>query len=654
MPAYDTKWTPWMKRLNALRQTNPEAVAEIERRGDEIFNSYSGDEIERQDRLTSRARAMEQAMQEYERTAGTTDTVAFADLPEEDPLAGLPELTPDPEPSLETEIIPEDERDQYPRVQDIPKRPTTPIAEAAAQDTLEDVEPLPLDQAGIAEMENPTMLQRLGRFAGSDKGLSVLSALARGGQAYMGGRAQSEANKQGRESQARANLINALSSRAGARGVTEKPKMGKLGNLFGTLADIGGGLREERTLERERDLKERKFTSEEEARGATDQYRQNVLEGQQADRAATADYRGRQLTIAEEGREYQRQLAELKRDELKENREYRRGLDAQSEMQKQAGNFAKLADAAAYAGMFDTFDEFLEAHPEVRLSYDKMDLDNQAVIEGQFGIGQNRANKDGASSRRREAADAARNLSKLAEASAYNGDAATLQELLAGRPEFSEIFNEMTAADRALVEALFQTGLGKREKEYGSKVSKLDVGELTASIEVMKTFYDAIEDPQSWWAAKIVEGDPEKPPSYVTKFLFKDETTYTDLRNGLALNLASAFNRGKPTDKDYAVALRMLPQIGDPEPMVEAKWTALRYLIDMKQQAQMAGWRQDEKKEFLSEIVKFDSRNSPNIDYTEAQRFFRGFVPVTDKTGTADPGQGQGGLRNDPTLVRGN
>ena len=634
MPAYDTKWTPWMKRLNALRQTNPEAVAEIERRGDEIYSSYSDDEVEQEDRLTSRARAMGQAMQEYEGTAGTmgtTDTVALTDLPE---------LTSDRM------------RDVY-RQRPAPKRPTTPIAEAVAQDIPDDVEALPLDQAGIAEMEDPTMLQRLGRFAGSDKGLSVLSALAKGGQAYMGGRAQSEANQRGRESQARANLINALSSRAGARGTTEKPKMGKLGNLFGTLANVGGGLREERTLERERDLKERKFTSEEEARGATDQYRQNVLEGQQADRAATVDYRREQLTIAEEGKEYARELAELKRDELKENRDYRRGLDAQSEMQRQAGNFAKLADAAAYAGLFDTFDEFLEAHPEVRLSYDKMDLDNQAVIEGQFGLGQNRAKKDGASSRRLEAVAAAKNIAELAEEWGYGGEAASIEEAFTANPELNELYNSLGASGKALILAKFKGGEARREKDFGVSAKKLTFTELVASAEIMKTAYDAIDDPSAYWAAQFVEGDVDNKPSYVTKRLFEEESTYRALRDALSLQLASAFNRGKPTDKDYEVAKELLPVIGDTKNISDAKWDALRYLIRMKQQAETAGWRAEESQEFISRIISFDNKK-PVVNFGEAQTFFRGFVPVTDKTGTADPGQRQGGLRNDPSLVGGN
>ena len=675
MPAYDTKWTPWMKRLNALRQTNPEAVAEIERRGDEIYNSYSGDEVERQDRLTSRARAMEQAMQEYERTAGTmgttgtTDTVAFADLPEEDPLKGLPEYTPDPEPSLETEIVPEDERDQYPAVEtaedewvdqykDIyrqrpaAKRPTTPIAEAVDQDTPDDVGLLPLDQAGIAEMEDPSLLQRLGKFAGSDKGLSVLQALAKGGQAYMGGRAQSEANRRSGQSQARANLINALSSRAGARGVTEKPKMGKLGTLFGTLADIGGGLRGERTLERERDLKERKLAGDEAARQATEDYRSTALEGQQAERAATTAYRAEKLTIDEAAAEYNRAAKIFQKERLEEERTYRRGKDEQAEMQRQATNLSKYADSAAYAGVFDTFDEFVQANPSVRSVYENLDSDNQMFVQGQFANAQNRAKKDGLSNARITAAQEARNVAELAEEWGYRGEAASLEEALTANPELNELYNSLDTSGRALIMAKFKGGEAKREKEFGASAKKMTFRELATSAEIMKTSFDAIDDPSSYWASKFVEGDIEDKPSYITKRLFEEESTYRALRDALSLQLASAFNRGRPSDKDYMVAKELLPVIGDTKGISDAKWEALAYLISMKQQAETAGWRAEENQEFLARIVNFD-RGRPSVDFSEAQQFFRGFVPVTDQTGTADPGQGTSTLRDDKSLVGG-
>ena len=154
--------------------------------------------------------------------------------------------------------------------------------------------------------------------------------------------------------------------------------------------------------------------------------------------------------------------------------------------------------------------------------------------------------------------------------------------------------------------------------------------------------------PHQWQqecVSKWVEGDIDDKPSYVTKYLYEEESTYRDLRDALSLQLASAFNRGKPSDKDYVVARELLPMIGDPKGMATAKWEALQYLISMKQQAETAGWRAGDREEFLSRIVSFD-RGRPSVDFSEAQQFFRGFVPVTDQTGTKDPGQ----LRADPEL----
>ena len=748
MAAYKTDW---IQRLQRLRETDPSAVEQINARADEIYNEIMAAETAGYETPTAveaeadpgkfaysrggvdktpgarwldsgrepRARAHEQALKEYERTIGT---MAVADLPEEDPLTGLPEYTPelDPDPSLETEIVAEDERDEYPRAEDTtivpfksaeelaqmsqaeriqyrkdrlrsvgagdrlrdtatgltdeelagqieaqeegwadkykdiyrqrpaPKRPTTPIAEAVDQDTPDDLEPLPWDD--MKDLENPTLLQRLGRFAGSDKGLSVLSALAKGGQAYMGGRAQSEANRRSGQSQARANLINALSSRAGARGVTEKPTMGKLGTLFGTLADIGGGLRDERTLERERDLKERKLAGDEAARQATEDYRSTALKGQQAERAATAAYRAEKLTIDEAAAEYNREAKEFQRQRLEEERTYRRGKDKQAEMQREATNLSKLADSAAYAGAFDTFDEFVQADPSVRSVYENLDPDNQMFVQGQFANAQNRAKKDGLSNARITAAQEARNVAELAEEWGYRGEAASLDEALAANSELKQLYDSLDTSGRALIMAKFKGGEAKREKELGASAKKLTFRELATSAEIMKTSFDAIEDPSSYWASKFVEGDIEDKPSYITKRLFEEESTYRALRDALSLQLASAFNRGRPSDKDYVVAKELLPVIGDTKGISDAKWEALAYLISMKQQAETAGWRAEENQEFLARIVNFD-RGRPSVDFSEAQQFFRGFVPVTDQTGTADPRQGTSTLRNDKSLL---
>ena len=364
---------------------------------------------------------------------------------------------------------------------------------------------------------------------------------------------------------------------------------------------------------------------------------------------AAADYRKQKLTIDEAAAEYNRQAKEFQRERLEEERRYRRGKDEQAEMQRQATNLSKYADSAAYAGAFDTFDEFVQANPSVRSVYENLDSDNQMFVQGQFANAQNRAKKDGLANARITAAQEAKNVAELAEEWGYNGEAASLDEAFAANPELKELYDSLNASGRALIMAKFKGGEAKREKDFGVIAKKLTFTELVASAEIMKTAYDAIDDPSSFWASKFVEGDIEDKPSWVTKRLYEDESGYRALRDALSLQLASAFNRGKPSDKDYVVAKELLPAIGDPPGIATAKWEALRYLISMKQQAETAGWRAEENQEFLARIVNFDGRR-PSVDYGEAQQFFRGFVPVTDQTGTADPGQQRRKLREDISL----
>lgn len=90
MAAYDSKFNPFIRQLEELRKSNPSLVARIENRADEIYKNYSEDETYRKDRLSSRARAMEQAVKEYvdrsntfreiDKKLGTTPEVADREL----------------------------------------------------------------------------------------------------------------------------------------------------------------------------------------------------------------------------------------------------------------------------------------------------------------------------------------------------------------------------------------------------------------------------------------------------------------------------------------------------------------------------------------------------------------------------------------------
>ena len=564
MPAYSTDW---IKRLNKLRETDPEAAREIEKRADQIYNDPEYDVYSRggvaktqgarykDAGRDSRARAMEQAFSEYERMAGATQPEPeswTADLPEEDPLAGLPETgAPD------TGIVPfksaeelaqmsEAERVQYrkdrlrsvgagDRLQDTPtgltdeelaesispERPTEPyvIAEDTTEDQPDDVELSPFAMEDIKDLEDPTLLQRLGRFAGSDKGLAVLLALAKGGQAYMGGRAQSEANERMRQSQARANLINALSSRAGARGTVEKPRMGKLGTLFGTLADIGGGLREERTAERKREQEQEEFE-------------------------ALRDYRQESLDVQRAGQEA-RTLTEERRIERQEAR------DQLSAMKSGANAMSKTIASGIASGQYKSLEDFCAADESARAEYEQL-------------------------------------------------------------PDFLKL----------VVRSGFSKGLADREKRLGAAKGG-DFQELKAASEILKDAWSVIENPSSFAKGAFAQWFDDD--SLLLSRFMPGAAFYRAEAGGLGISLASAFNKGRPSDADARAVARLLPKVGEPEEVVRAKFAALDRLILLKQLAETNQWtgREDQGNILTTnKILTFDKSGMPNIDIPTAQSIF--------------------------------
>ena len=371
----------------------------------------------------------------------------------------------------------------------------------------------------IKDLEDPTLLQRLGRFAGSDKGLAVLQALAKGGQAYMGGRAQSEANQQMRQSQARANLINALSSRAGARGTVEKPRMGKLGTLFGTLADIGGGLREERTAERKREQEQEEFE-------------------------ALRDYRQESLDVQRAGQEA-RTLTEERRIERQEAR------DQLSAMKSGANAMSKTIASGIASGQYKSLEDFFAADESARAEYEQL-------------------------------------------------------------PDFLKL----------VVRSGFSKGLADREKRLGAAKGG-DFQELKAASEILKDAWSVIENPSSFAKGAFAQWFDDD--SLLLSRFMPGAAFYRAEAGGLGISLASAFNKGRPSDADARAVARLLPKVGEPEEVVRAKFAALDRLILLKQLAETNQWtgREDQGNILTTnKILTFDKSGMPNIDIPTAQSIF--------------------------------
>jgi len=122
---------------------------------------------------------------------------------------------------------------------DAPEPDLTPLTSAEP----EPVGKVPLKQRAIHELTRDQ----------GDLGFRLLQTLGNVGGAVAGGRAIQDANRQDQSSQARANLINALSSRAVARGTRTQPSLGLLGQLSSGLAGIGEAGQQHGKLRRARD-----------------------------------------------------------------------------------------------------------------------------------------------------------------------------------------------------------------------------------------------------------------------------------------------------------------------------------------------------------------------------------------------------------------
>tara|TARA_R110002096_G_scaffold331896_2_gene525922 strand:+ start:495 stop:2207 length:1713 start_codon:yes stop_codon:yes gene_type:complete len=119
----------------------------------------------------------------------------------------------------------------------------------------------------------------------NDKGFRLLQVLGKLGEGIAANRAVGSANKQNRRSQAGANLINALSPGAGARGSRNDPKLGILGQLAGGVSAAGSAGLEAKAAGRAEEDRQKAFTQQE-TENANRQRELEILE-QRADAGDT-------------------------------------------------------------------------------------------------------------------------------------------------------------------------------------------------------------------------------------------------------------------------------------------------------------------------------------------------------------------------------
>ena len=297
---------------------------------------------------------------------------------------------------------------------------------------------------------------------------SILQAIGLGGASYFDNKAIGEANKRNRRSQARSNLINALSRGSGARASVSEPKTGVGSALFKSLAGLGKG------VETRREAQE------------------------------TNEYRRKQQELAER---------RLVRDEARVE---------ESEKARQEVNKLKQDK--------ESFDILLSSLTS-------------------------RADKQQVTSK-------------------------TIDQLIRNDPSFAENFNSMSPK----YQTLLRTSAGGLAYEY----EKGDAGQLSGLVSLLEDNWNAITKPSSiltglaFSALDFIGGDEKRALSR----LMPESSAYASLAKGFTVNIAKAFNGGRPSDADARAVSFLIPVVGEGAESVAYKFRNLRKLSDLALEAE--------------------------------------------------------------------
>ena len=358
----------------------------------------------------------------------------------------------DSDPTEESIVIEEDEEE---------------VTDEDVDDIVSELNTIERGRASDAEASTskpPTgMLATLSEYAPS-----ILQAIGLGGASYFDNKAIGEANKRNRRSQARSNLINALSRGSGARASVSEPKTGVGSALFKSLAGLGKG------VEARREAQE------------------------------TNEYRRKQQELAER---------RLVRDEARAER---------SEKARQEVNKLKQDK--------ESFDILLSSLTS-------------------------RADKQQVTSK-------------------------TIDQLILNDPSFAENFNSMSPRYQTLLRTL----AGGLAYEY----EKGDAGQLSGLVSLLEDNWNAITKPSSILTGAAfsfldwIGGDEKRALSR----LMPESSAYASLAKGFTVNIAKAFNGGRPSDADARAVSFLIPIVGEGEEAVAYKFRNLRKLSDLALEAE--------------------------------------------------------------------
>jgi len=183
----------------------------------------------------------------------------------------------------------------------------------------------------------------------------------------------------------------------------------------------------------------------------------------------------------------------------------------------------------------------------------------------------------------------------------------SLHEALDETPELKEVFDGLKKNAQQALMGNFALGLRKFKEDVeaqttallGSASERLQISEVKSfskQLDLLKETFDAAKI-TSWWygVAKFFGAgfDLEEHPKTARLFRMVDPQGEV-LAGGLAgftIAIARVMNGGRPTERDAQAAGRLLPDQGDTEETVKAKFDFLKTMFSDRQEALEAGIR---------------------------------------------------------------
>ena len=585
MAAYDSRYNPFIRQLEKLRKSNPSLVARIENRADEIYENYSEDETYRKDRLTSRARAMEQAVKEYvdrsntfrgiDKRLGTTPEVADREL-------GMVRDTPDASAAINRRkerllgVAPNANLQMTPT-----NKTNRELAEDQAVSALEIYED---------EQKRKSIEEQLNSLESAITPV-FSSTSSMSGNKVVASVEEDEDTAIIDEEDEEDDVYGSLSLNQIIEGVDTPSKDEDVDNIIVdsdpteesivieedeeevTDEDVNDIVSELNTIERGR-ASDADTSASEPPTGmlaTLSEYAPSILQAIGLGGASYFDNKA----IGEANKRNRRSQA---RSNLINALSRGSGARASVSEPKTGVGSALFKSLAGLGKGVETRREAQETNEYRRKQ--------QELAERRLGRDEARAERSEKAKQEvnklkqdKESFDIL--LSSLtSRADKQQVTSKTIDQLIRNDPSFAENFNSMSPK----YQTLLRTSAGGLAYEY----EKGDAGQLSGLVSLLEDNWNAITKPSSiltglaFSALDFIGGDEKRALSR----LMPESSAYASLAKGFTVNIAKAFNGGRPSDADARAVSFLIPIVGEGEEAVAYKFRNLRKLSDLALEAE--------------------------------------------------------------------